>query len=78
MAQGDLREMLEVLGVSQVYPHLATLGLTPKFGVYDQLFGDASSAAKLLRSQFDLRLSGAALASIGAACRRARGDQPNP
>ena len=64
--QANARRATEVLGVAQVYPHLATLGLTPKFGIYDQLFGEATSVSRLLRSQFDLRLPGAALASIGA------------
>jgi len=64
--QASVRRATEVLGVGQVYPHLSGLGLTSKLGVYDQLFGEASSVAKLLRSQFDLRLPGAALASIGA------------
>jgi len=64
--QASVRRATEVLGVGQVYPHLTTLGLTPKFGVYDQLFGETSAVAKLLRSQFDLRVPGAALASIGA------------
>lgn len=64
--QASVRHATEVLGVGQVYPHLSKIGLTPKLGVYHELFGEASSVAKLLRSQFDLRLPGAALASIGA------------
>ena len=65
--QASVRRATELFGVGQVYPHLTALPRTPKLGVYDQLFGEASSVAKLLRSQFDLRLPGAAaLASIGA------------
>jgi hypothetical protein len=64
--QASVRRATEALGVAGVYPHLSALGLTAKLGVYDQLFGEASSVAKLLRSQFDLRLPRAAVASIGA------------
>lgn len=61
-----VRRATDVLGVARVYPHLSKLGTMPRLGVYDQLFGEATSVAKLLRAQFDLRLPGAALASIGA------------
>ena len=64
--QASVRRATEVLGIGQVYPHLAKAGFQPKLGVYDQLFGEATSVARLLRTQFDLRLPGAALASIGA------------
>lgn len=64
--QVSVRRATEVLGIGQVYPHLAKVGFQPKLGVYDQLFGEATSVARLLRTQFDLRLPGAALASIGA------------
>lgn len=58
--QASVRRATEVLGIGQVYPHLAKAGFQPK------LFGEATSVARLLRTQFDLRLPGAALASIGA------------
>lgn len=64
--QASVRRATELLGVGQVYPHLAKVGFQPKLGVYDQLFGEATSVARLLRTQFDLRLPGAALASVGA------------
>lgn len=64
--QASVRRATEVLGIGQVYPHLAKVEFQPKLGVYDQLFGEATSVARLLRTQFDFRLPGAALASIGA------------